>query len=409
MIKQASAFILKLKEDQYRFYFLLLLSVVTLPINININALFISIFVLNGLVSIKKTDFEKNNSIKLLYFLYILFFVFNLISLLYTDNIDSGISKIQTKLSFLLIPVVYFLGLSKISTVQIQKIKRVFISVIILSLVFCYVESATTAFMTQNFKEFEDSHLSNPLMHRGYLSILIGIAILFFWKDKEFLKKYRIIVFLLFAITLILLQGRINILAFTLVVLGYLLFQAFKYKKWKILGYLFIALSASVILFKVIPKEHNRFNQPLNLDYDISTSKSGDFTGITIRIAIWDQAIPLIKENLLVGKGIGDYMESLSNQYTKNKFVKGISNKFNCHNQYLESSLAAGILTSAILIVILIVYILNGIKSKDSFIIMVSVFFFLSMLTESVLERHWGITPFCILLPLLFKENLLKR
>jgi O-antigen ligase len=200
-----------------------------------------------------------------------------------------------------------------------------------------------------------------------------------------------------------------NILALILVVLGYFLIQAIQYRNRKIFAYLGGVILFIIILFQVIPKQYNRFNQPLTFEYNLSKPDSEDFTGITIRLAIWQHAIPLIKQQPFFGYGIGDTPKKQLEEYHKTGFVKGISQRYNCHNQYLESILAAGIFASLILILILILYVIQGLKAQNPYLIMIVIYFFLSMLTESLLERHWGVTTFTVLLPILYKETLLKK
>ena len=57
------------------------------------------------------------------------------------------------------------------------------------------------------------------------------------------------------------------------------------------------------------------------------------------RTVIWSEAVQLIKEEPLRGYGFGKSFEVLKQRYTAINFTKGIRNKFNAHNQFIESSL----------------------------------------------------------------------
>ena len=402
MLKSFSS-VFDLRSSQKRYLFLLILAVVTLPVNININALAIGLFVLNSTLSTKRQYFEKNRTLNITYSLLAAFFLIHLISILYSDDIETANLKIQTKLSFILLPFAYYTGLSQLGKEQLILVKRVFILGVLAITLWCYAESTYQAFLTSNLRQLTDSYLSNPLMHRGYLSIFIGIAFMLWWRDSTFLPRLRLFSMIIFPVTVFLLQGRINILALFVVALGYLLFAQLKRLKFKQILIIGVGTVFVVSSFFLIPKEYNRFNQPLTIDYDFQAKKTEEFTGMTIRLAIWHNVNNLVKENWLKGIGIGDYKSELYKQYQKTEFYKGLESGFNCHNQYYESLLAVGILGVLLLVAILVNYLMAGSHFKAPFLSMIVIFFFLSMITESVLERHWGITTFCMIIPLYLK------
>lgn len=397
------SFIKNLGDVNKRFYFLLAAVVISLPVHMNINALWISIFSLNAIVSFKRKNFETDKGLLFLYLFYILFFISSALSLIYSDNLDNGLVKIQTKLGFLVIPFAFASNLKNLSKNQIQWLLRSLIISVFACTLFCYLEGTYQAILQQSAHQLYDSQLSDPLMHRSYFSLFLGMAILLWWQDSSFLPKLRIIGIILFAITIVLLQGRINILAFLLVSAGVFIFKSSKNfsRKQNIIG---IALAFLLILgYSFLPKKYNRFNQPLTLDYNLSDSKPSDFTGITIRLAIWDIAIPLAEENKLLGLGIGDSRDELLQKYDEQGFVLGSMNKFNCHNQYIETALASGIISLLAIVVLFILYLVFSYQSNNLFLCAMVIYFFISMLTESLLERHWGISLLTIVIPLYLK------
>lgn len=394
------SFFKDLGDPDKRYFFLLAAVVISLPINMNFNALWISIFSLNAIVSFKKKNFETDISSLVLYGFYILFFLSSAFSLLYTENMDSGFIKVQTKLSFLFIPLAFASNLKNLKKAQIQWLLRSLIISVLACTIFCYLESAVKAFSSNDFSQLYDSRLSDPLMHRAYFSIFLGLATLFWWEDKGFLRKLRIPSLSLFVVTIILLQGRINILAFLLVSAVIIIV---KYAKvfsgtQKIMG--LVISSVLIFSYSFLPEKYNRFNQPLTLEYNLADPANESFTGLTIRLAIWDIAIPLIKENSLTGLGVGDSKDALENKYEELNFQIGKRKKFNCHNQFLESTLASGILSLIALFGILIIYLILSYQYKSIFLAGLVIFIFISMITESLLERHWGISILCIVAPL---------
>lgn len=401
-------FFTQLKDSSYRYFILLALVLVSLPVNMNLNALFITIFALNAILSTSRDKIETDRASIVLYAFYFLYFLSALISVYYSLDRATAYSKMETKLSLLFVPLAFLFGLKKLSPIQIKKLLRFFIISVLVCTMVCYTESLAQAILTLNPKELTDSFLSNPLMHRSYLSIFIGIAILLWWEDSSIMKSSRLVWISFLAVTIVLLQGRINILALFAVSSGMIFIRYFKAFA---LRQKLITLATGLVLiigFTLIPKEYNRFNEPLTFDYDMDAAQDNDFTGLTIRLAIWDNVLPVIKENIWTGVGIGDSKTELLKQYHKSNFTKGKTNKFNCHNQYLESTLASGIAGLILLLTIGILYLVQSWKSKNAFVWAIVLFYFMSMITESLLERHWGVTTFAILLPLFFKYSSLK-
>lgn len=397
------AFLKGFGNSNKRYFFLLAAVIISLPFQMNFNAFWISLFALNAILSSKRKNFERDKSLLLLYTFYLIYFIFSALSLIYSDDLDHGIVKIQTKLSFLIIPFAFASNLKSLEARQVQWLLRSLIMSVLVATLFCYLEGTYEAIRQQNLIQLYDSYLSEPLMHRAYFSLFLGVSILLWWQDPKFLPKLRIPGIVLFGLTLIFLQGRINILAFLLVSVGIFVFKFAKTftKRQNIMAIASVVLI--IVAYSLLPQKYNRFNQPLTFDYDLSFPQTSDYTGLTIRLAIWDRAIPLIKNNRVLGLGIGDYKTELEKKYNEDNFVVGIEKKFNCHNQYIESYLASGIFSLISLFGILILYIFYSLKAKNIFLPAMVLYFFISMITESLLERHWGISLFCIVIPLYLK------
>jgi O-antigen ligase len=74
---------------------------------------------------------------------------------------------------------------------------------------------------------------------------------------------------------------------------------------------------------------------------------------------------------------------------------------FNCHNQYVETTLATGFLGLFFLLLMLIVYGKIAIQNKDWLSLSTLLFFAMSMLTESMFERAWAVLLFTFYFPLM--------
>jgi O-antigen ligase len=105
-----------------------------------------------------------------------------------------------------------------------------------------------------------------------------------------------------------------------------------------------------------------------------------------------------VQDNWLFGVGIGDAEEAISSAYEESGFVVGSRNDFNAHNQYLQTWLSAGLPGLLALLFVLAALTWHAIRNRDVVLAMVAWYFFLSMLTESMLVRNWAGSLFATVL-----------
>jgi O-antigen ligase len=136
-------------------------------------------------------------------------------------------------------------------------------------------------------------------------------------------------------------------------------------------------------------------------------SSGGDIKNIDERTREWYSAIQLIKKKPLLGYG-NDYQEKLIQRYMENGFGHEASNRFNAHNQFLETQLQFGMPGTVILLWILFGPFLSIARSPYPFLY--KVFFVLitvNFIFESMLVRQWGIMFFLIFYLLLSKWTII--
>jgi len=125
------------------------------------------------------------------------------------------------------------------------------------------------------------------------------------------------------------------------------------------------------------------------------------------RVYIWAYAMELIKDNPIIGYGVGDAKTEL-NVLLKNckaKFWNGKQNipiylkNYNFHNQILQTWAEIGILG-----VMLLLYLMIRpwtIKNQHPLFLIFLGLTFLGFLTESMFERQVGVVLFAVMYPLL--------
>ena len=85
-----------------------------------------------------------------------------------------------------------------------------------------------------------------------------------------------------------------------------------------------------------------------------------------------------------------------------NKFYKSY---YNYHNQFLQSWAAAGILCLLLLLLILFVSFKMGIQNKDFILLAITFLISMSFISESMLERQYGVIYFALILPLMMLDS----
>src|SRR5690606_5082693 len=133
-----------------------------------------------------------------------------------------------------------------------------------------------------------------------------------------------------------------------------------------------------------------------------------NFSNQSERFEIWKNSEEVFLKSPIIGHGTGDYKDVLFEQYKQNNYTNGISNKFNSHNQYLDTSLQLGLAGLIILIVFLYRKILNS--SKENFEKKyIFIIFVISLITESMFDRHWGIVSIVLFTGFVNKYNILEN
>ena len=89
-------------------------------------------------------------------------------------------------------------------------------------------------------------------------------------------------------------------------------------------------------------------------------------------------------------------LDPYTDQYKKDKFYLGYYNKYNSHNQYLDTLLYGGLFSFLILILIFF-YAYKYAVNKIYLLLMTNVFS-VGFFTESMLSRQWGVVSFSFFL-----------
>ena len=404
-----------LKSGTTRFALVISILLIVLPFgNQYVTNSALTLVLFNSIISLRLKDWAKA-FINPIFVLSALFYIYLYISLYWSANPTTGLLQLETKLSLLIAPFVLVANKRLITLNHKELFLKVFVvanalALLLILFIAAYkaIDAGAFYYIPEGSKSkvyfFTYVSLAQPLMHPGYLSTYFGIAILsaiFLFITKSVRKWLWLGLLIWLFLGMILVQGRINILAlFVVLSLGGLV-AAIRLKRYK---WLFIP-AIPAFLFVVLLAFGNkaikaRFLQMPDFNYNISGTHE-DFNSATYRLAEWTCAADVINQNPVKGVGIGSNTQALMKAYENRGFWEGLRQGFNAHNEYLEIAMIGGFIGLALLILLLGGYAYFSFRNGDYLTLAALTFFALSMITESMLERAWAIILYAVFFPLM--------
>lgn len=397
------------------FFYLLVLIAVTLPFFIAINSIVIFLLVFNWVLEgnwKKKKKMLLSNKHAIVW---IIFYLYHVISLFYSENKSTGLFELEKKLVFLIFPLV----LATSSTLDRKKlfiILRFFVAACFLAIIIC-LSNSIYLYLQGDDSYFFYHQLGAPIhFHAVYFSVYIGFSIfilVYFLQDgwmrfSNVFKITYIFLILLFLFFLLLLSSKTVSTSVLIVTVVYLVHIMFKRKKILIgiLFFVFIPISALIIVSSSTAI-HNRFDEVLKENYyevlKLNDYQGFQFTGGTIRVAIWKSVVEILnqKNAWSFGVGVGDAQDLLTKHYVQKNIYPGdevLGYKgfidYNTHNQYMQFLITLGVVGLIIFLFILLWPIINGYKTHNILQILFIFVFCTFCFTESALCTHKGIIFF---------------
>lgn len=118
------------------------------------------------------------------------------------------------------------------------------------------------------------------------------------------------------------------------------------------------------------------------------------------RIYVYDCSLDLIKQSPFLGYGVGDVQQKLNDCYEQREYVvarySSVGSEINSHNYYLNMWLSVGIPGFIALLYLFVHNVLLAFKRKHYYYLFFLISFALSLLTENILVRMAGVFLFTI-------------
>jgi O-antigen ligase len=344
-----------------------------------------------------------------------LYFIWHLISLGWSENRDYAARDLETKLSFLLIPLM--IGAS--APGQRQRLNffiALTVGVILNGLwsLFNAFQAFETDGLTSNFFYIELSKLT----HVAYLTMMVTMCLLYLIYDLFYSRKMDpqpwalITAMLLLSLFTVMLDSRTAFFTMLLVCISYFLVTIVRLNKVKDNIYPFVLF---LVLFSAgyygLSRIHNRMGELTSAVQSINTEvlpeeegKEADYGNAGVRPVLWKNAVTVIRNDPFFGTGCGDLKDELQKQYRSAGFFTGIKFNLNPHNQYLHTTVGVGLIGLVFLLMMLMIPAWKAFQQKNWFVFAFLLVFILNGVTESVLEVQNGVLLFTMVYALLIPE-----
>ena len=358
----------------------LFLAVVSLPFHTTLcNVMLIATCVLSIVYGIHKKQWSFNIGA-----LPLILFVLCIISMLYTENMQSAINLLELQASLLFIPLI-FVFVSDLITVEFKRILFVAFSISVLLL--CIVTYVVVAAESGKFGPASGPfNYNDPFgrilfsdqagIHPSYWSmyLLFSMVIVFQkLKVKDYIKF--LIILAMFPFMLIL-SAKNQIALFFLVLVLIIWNYIHVSVKVKL-----IIISVSVVLLVGI----GALSEQVRYRFvDELSQTMGE------RLILWDAGKEIVMEHPVIGIGLGDTDDEVNKILVRDKYDNLLN--YNLHNQYLDYWVMLGTIGLIAFLVILLLPLWHGDILMKIFILIIGV----SLLTESMLLRQKGLVFFLL-------------
>jgi O-antigen ligase len=388
-----------------------LLAAIMLPVHIHwlppVMILWVLIWILESKSRIKK-DLIIDNKSAVLFFLFIIFFLWQIFGLFLADSFNDGIERLFKRLLFLLFPLVLFYPGSRIIK-NINLIIRLFAVCTFVYLLYCFGNALYNSLSVQNHNWifnphpedytyenfFYGSRLSDPV-HPSYLAMYLVMSILIsseslFDTSVSYLKKgLWMALIIVFTVSLFLLSARAGIIAGIIIIPVYFLIKFFKrFPKWLSI----IILGSLAVVLVLFAKRNERVNTSIE---GITKENIDETLKNDPRLLIWKSALGVVSKNLILGVGTGDASIELQKEFISRGYINGFYGNLNAHNQFLEILLENGLIGLILFLAILSYMAYIAINQQNILLGLFIITTIIFLIFETMFNRLGGVSFFAL-------------
>jgi O-antigen ligase len=342
-----------------------------------------------------KTKWENIKSAKFIW-IWIAFFLWNLLSYAWTENKSSGQFHIQVQLPLLGIPLV--LASMRFDVKTTRRIFAVFIFGLLASGLFMLSRS-TWYLITENRNTFYYQDFCYRVAHPSYLAMYFcaGIMLLFHgillqsFSPKPW-KIVAISLCLFFAVIIFLLSSKVGLIAMILLFGGYIIYSIIRFKRYVVgVGALLVLIIGFFVALKVFPKVGERIQNMAGMFQSHGPINPAEVESNRVRFLIWEAATAVIERHPANGVGLGDAQDSLIGEYKSRGMTGAVEKNLNAHSQFFQAAVQTGIPGLTLLLLLLLLPIVYGLRRQFGFLVLTASLIFLNFAPEAMLESQAGV------------------
>ena len=310
---------------------------------------------------------------------------------------DSGIQKMGYFAALIIMPVFILTSSYNLNEERFKKHVIVFCVAATVASLYLLITAIFRGYLlveSFNYWYFSYSLFAEPLRFQPiYLSLILSISfflsLFYLIKFNELSRKLKVWVLCGLAVQLMViffLSARTSIVITVLMIFYYLL-VSIKLKRNKLLS-----ISAVFLVMVTLVFSNKILYQRL---VEVIDYKSVKYGGVLLRLEKWDYSLETINRSILFGHGLGTAHKELMKTYKEHDFKLGLEHGYNAHNLYLQILLYSGII--GLICFLGLIYFLLGFNIDSKFNILMVVFlvlFLFNGITESLLERQYGLFTF---------------
>ena len=151
-----------------------------------------------------------------------------------------------------------------------------------------------------------------------------------------------------------------------------------------------------------------RIIQLKDYKYELSQNHVEGYNGLTTRLAQWEASMPIIKEYPIFGVGVGDVQDKLQETYKRHFLKYSYLERFNAHNEYVQTMLGLGFIGLIIFLFALLYPFIQAYRKREVVYMCFIALFAYCCITESALHVQKGIV-FYSFFNSLFLSKILKN
>lgn len=394
--------------------YLLMALLLVFPVYWVLSPVFIVLLFLSVLpgIGFSYRQFASLSKKNIFMFSYVALFLLYLIGLSYSENMHQGLVSIETKLSFLVLPLV-ILGL-QVDFFALRN-RKLFLYCLLTGACVAGIIMTTYSIFFFPYNELVTKILNPKFYHHTYYSLYLNIVICFVlsdYKSKLLHPQLRSGALLLFSGLVYLSNSRTGLIVLALLFVIYFI-SVLVSKKRPVYHYLLVLfLFAGIGTLVSLQPSVNRTITLITKSADwLTLAKAGGMA----RVDIWTVAAQKIGESPFLGYGTGASNDILYEGYLQADLFSFAERRYNAHNQYMQIWLDVGLPGFCLLLLFFVVGYYQSYQAGSILLFMVLTVFAVAFLFESILNRFMGVFPFVffplflVYLYLPYSDNLVEE